>query len=141
MPSSAQLSSAPDSNADTREGARDRRAAVSGRRDGEEEVPEESEGDPHRADQEILPGGFERAVMPVEVDERRARERRRLDADPEESERLAHGHQRHRREEEEQAGRERRLGRVVEQESLLEVLPAARRLAAERGDAVDRENV
>ena len=75
--------------------------------------------------------------MAVEVDERCARQRCRLDADPEEPERLAHGHQRHRREEEEEAGGERRLGGIVEQESLLEILPLPGQLPTERGDAIE----
>ena len=56
------------------------------RRPRQEEIAEQRERDPDRADQQVLPGRLERAVVTMEVDERRARQRRRLDGHPQEPE-------------------------------------------------------
>ena len=53
--------------------------------DGEEEVAQQRQGDADRADQQVLPGRLERAVVAVEVDQRRAGQRRRLDRDPQQA--------------------------------------------------------
>ena len=111
-------------------------AAVAGGGDREEEVAEQRERDPDGADQQVLPRRLERTVVPMEVDQRRARQRGGLHRHPEEPESLAHRDERHRGQEEQQAGREGRFGRVVEQEALLDVLPFSGPLLAQVGDAV-----
>ena len=68
--------------------------------------------------------------MPVEIDEGGARERGRLDSDPEQTQVMTDGHEAHGREEEQQAGGEHPLGRVGEQCPFLEVGARARSLAS-----------
>ena len=76
-------------------------------------------------------------MVSVEVDQGRARQRGGLHGDPQESERLARGHQRHRGQEQQQAGGERGLRRIVEEEALLEVLAPSGHLAAQVRGGVD----
>ena len=87
-------------------------AGGAGGGDGKHEVAEEGEGDADRADHEVFPGGLERAVVPVIVDERGAGEGGRLDGDPEEDEVMADADEGHGGEEEEEAAGEDRLGCV-----------------------------
>ena len=108
-----------------------------GRRD-ERHVAEEREADAHRADQQVLPGGLEGAVVAVEVDERSARECRGLDAHPQQSQVPAERDQGHRREEEQQAPDEDRFGFVAEQEALFEVATCVDGLAPQVAHGVGR---
>ena len=54
------------------DGQVDRRPAGGPRGHGEEEVAQQGQGDAHRADQQVFPGGFQRAVVAMEVDQRGA---------------------------------------------------------------------
>ncbi len=81
-------------------------AAAEVRRVGEEERAEEREGDADRPDHQVLPGRLERPGGPVEVEERRRREGRRLHRHPEEAEVLGEGEEGGHREEDEEAGAE-----------------------------------
>src|SRR6266849_2435782 len=119
-----------------REDQADGGATVVGGGDREKEVAEQRERDPDGANQQVLPRRLERTVVPMEVDQRRARQRGGLHRHPEEPESLAHGYERHRGQEKKLAGREGRFGRVVEQETLVHVLPFAVPLLAQIGDAV-----
>ena len=76
------------------------------RRHRQEEVAQQRQGDAHRADQQVLPGRLQRAVVAVEVDQRRRGQRRRLDRHPQQAQVLADGHQGHRRQEQQQAAGE-----------------------------------
>ena len=50
----------------------DRRPAGGSRGHGDEEIAQQRQGDAHRTDQQILPRGFQRTVMAMEVDQRGA---------------------------------------------------------------------
>ena len=76
-------------------------------------------------------------MMAVEVDQRRAGQRRGLDADPEQAEMLAHCHQRHRRQEQQQTAREDGLRLVAEKLMFFAVEMPRMALPAEIADTVD----
>ena len=65
--------------------------------------------DAHRADQQVLPGGLQRAAMAVIVDQGSAQQGGGLHGHPHQPEVLAHGDQAHRRLEAQQPGGEMRL--------------------------------
>ena len=113
-------------------------AAVRGG-DGQEEVAQQREGDADRTNEQILPGCLERAMMAVEVDQRRARQRGGLDADPQQAEVLAHRHERHRRQKQQQAAREDGLRLIAEKTMFFGVEMPRMALAAEIADAVERD--
>ena len=75
-------------------------------------------------------------MMPVKINQRRARQRGRFDGHPEQSEMLADRHQRHRRQKQKQAADEDRFRRVVEEKSFLRVGGAPVRFLAEVTDDV-----
>jgi hypothetical protein len=80
------------------------------RRVGEEEESQERQGDPHGADEHVLPGRLDGADVAVEVDEGRHGEGGRLDGDPEESQVVADGHHGHGREADRKHGAEEAVG-------------------------------
>ncbi len=110
------------------------------RRDHQEEVSEQGDGDSDRADDEVLPGRLERAVMSVEVNQGGARQRRRLDSDPHQPDVPRRDHEGHRTEKDQEAADERGLGSVREEETLLDVRPRLATLALEVADAVRRRH-
>ena len=73
---------------------------------GKQDVAQQGQGDAHGTDDEVFPGGFQRLLVAVEVDEGRAGQGGDLDAHPQGAQMARGGDQRHGREEEAQAGRE-----------------------------------
>ena len=49
---------------------------------GEKKVAEQRQRDSDRANQQIFPGRFERAILPMEINQGRARQRSRFHRDP-----------------------------------------------------------
>ena len=76
--------------------------------------------------------------MPMEIDQRRAGQRRGFDADPQQAEMLADRDQRHRRQEQQQAAGKDRLGLVGKEQVLLEVDVRDVVFLAEIAQAIDR---
>ena len=95
--------------------------------DCQKEDAQQRECDSDRTNQQILPGRFQRSMMPMKVNQRGAGQRRCLDRYPKQCELLADGHQRHRGQEEEETTGEARLARVREEEAFFEIAmrPAA----------------
>ena len=75
--------------------------------------------------------------MAVEVDQGGARQRGGLDADPQQAEVLAHGHERHRRQEQQQTARENGLRLIAEKPMFFAVEMPRMALAVEVADTVD----
>ena len=111
-------------------------ALVSGgaveRRVRHEERAEEREGDPDRADHEVLPRRFQRAGVVVEVDEDRRRERRAFDRDPHDREVLRHGHGRRHRQEGQEADAEDPVRPLLPDPQVIDAVERAER--EEQGD-------
>ena len=82
--------------------------------DGEQQIADQGQRDAHGTDDEIFPRGFQRLLMPVEVDERRAGQSGAFYAHPERAQMPGGGDQRHGRQEEAEAGREAPFRRVGE---------------------------
>ena len=104
------------------------------RRHAQKEIGQQRQRNADRADEQIFPGRFERAMVPVKINQRRARQRGRLDGHPDQSEMLADRHQRHRRQEQKKTTDENRFRRVVEEKSFLHVGGVPVRLLAEVAD-------
>ena len=105
---------------------------------GEKKVAEQRQCDSDRANQQIFPGRFERAMLPMEIDQRRARQSSRFHRDPKQTEMLADRHERHRRQKEQQASSEGGLGRIRKKETFFKVLFGGLLLAAQVSNAVER---
>jgi hypothetical protein len=76
------------------------------RRVREQQRPEQGEGDPDTADEEIFPGRLERALVAIEVKQRRRDERVRLQRHPHEAEVVGQDDESHHPEEREERGAE-----------------------------------
>ena len=100
-------------------------------RHAEKEIGEQRQRNADGADQKIFPGGFERAVVTVIINQRRAGQGCSLDGHPDQAEVLTDRHQRHRRQKQKQTANENCFGRIIEQQTFLRVCVVAVRLLAE----------
>ncbi len=69
----------------------DRRPAGRPRRDGDEEIAQQRQGDAHRTDQQVFPRRFQRTVMAMKVDQRGAGQGGGFDAHPHQAQVAADG--------------------------------------------------
>ena len=73
----------------------------------------------------LLPGGFKRAAMPVEINQRGAGQRSGLDSHPKQPEVLAYSHDRHHSQEKQETAGEGALSGIGEKRPFLKILPSA----------------
>ena len=97
----------------------------------EEEIGQQRQRNADGTNQKIFPRRFERAVMPVEINQGRAGQRGSFNGNPDQAEMLADGHERHRRQKQKQAADKNRFRRVVEQKPFLRVRVVPVRFLAE----------
>ena len=109
-----------------------------GRRQHQEEVAQQRQADPHRADQQVLPGSLQRAPMAMEVDQRSRSQGGGLDGHPQKGQMAAGADQRHAGQEEQQTPHEDRLLGVGEGVLAPHVGLHAGRLVAQVADGIDR---
>jgi len=109
-----------------------------GRRQHQEEVAQQRQADAHRADQQVLPGGLQRAPVTMEVDQRSRGQGGGLDGHPQKGQMAAGADQGHAGQEEQQAPHEDRLLGVGEGILAPHVRLEPGRLFAQVADGVDR---
>ena len=80
---------------------------------GHEEQAEHGQGDAHRADQQVLPGGLDGEAVAVEVDQRRAGQGGRLDGHPQQAQMVGMAARLMRRQEDQQAGHDHPVAAVA----------------------------
>ena len=118
-----------------------RAAAVRRRRrrgDRQQEVAQQRQRDADRADQQVFPGRFERAVVPMEVDQRALASVVASTPTHSSPKCWLTRHQRHRRQEQQQAAGEHGLGLVAEEQVLDEIDVAVAGARRQVADAIER---
>jgi len=106
-------------------------------RQGQHVRAEQRERDAHGAQEQVLPGGLQRPVVAVEVDERGRGQGGGLHADPQQAQVRRHAHKAHACQKKQEAAGEARLGRVGEQPALDHVRPLAAHLAVQIARGVE----